>query len=53
MDTSVITHLVAGLIGAIAGYTVRVNVSSKKRVQKGNTVGGHMSGGDMDIKNRD
>ena len=59
MDSSIITHLVTGLIGLIAGYTISVTFNSNKtirsnsKVQKGNTVGGNMSGGDMNINNLD
>jgi hypothetical protein len=53
VDTSILTHLLAGVIGAIAGYTVSIKVNSNKRVQNRNVAGGHISGGDMNIDKRD
>lgn len=49
----ILSHLTAAVVGAAAGYTISIRVNSKKVTQRGNVVGGNMSGRDMNINDRD
>lgn len=46
---AVLTHLLAALAGAVAGWTISVKFNSRhsKTTQKGNVVGGDQAGGDI------